>query len=92
MPELKDRKRPTKRGYKREYVLTKSEERFLRQVGARIMDIASKEGKSLEGLAFKTGLSRAAIYNLVNGRHNFKILTIVSIANELGVNYHDLLP
>jgi DNA-binding phage protein len=93
MPQLKDKKRPTKRAKSREIVFSKQEKRFLREVGKRILTKAHERNRSLESIAFKMGISRSGIYRIINGESDFKILTLVTIAKGLGFKeLNDLLP
>jgi predicted transcriptional regulator len=88
MPELKQKSRLNRRSKAREFVLTPAEGKFLKKVGLLVQNELHKAGITLELFAEQVGISRSALQEIVAGRSNLRILTLTSIAAELG--YRDL--
>ena len=66
---------------------TKEEKQFLKKLGLKISeDLANKfdEARPIEGLSWETGIARSALREIMAGRSNPKILTLVSISEAFG--------
>jgi hypothetical protein len=72
--------------------ISRSNQLRLRRVGLHIHRKLFLTQKPVEWLAFKSGVARSSIREIIAGRSNFRILTLDSIARSLGYrNAEDLL-
>ena len=88
MPELKSKTSKNKRSKAREFVYTGSERHLLKKIGLQIQHELHKQDKSREWLAFKIGLSRSALQEIMAGRSNPRLLTLTAIV--MGLGFKDL--
>jgi transcriptional regulator with XRE-family HTH domain len=64
--------------------LTAGDARFLKKLGLRINADLYKEGRPVEWLAFRVGIARSSIREIIAGRSNPRLLTLQAIAEGLG--------
>lgn len=67
-------------------------EELYEQVGARVEAVRKRRALSQQGLASKTGLSRASIGNIERGRQHPPLHRLYLIAEALDVEVGELLP
>lgn len=58
----------------------------------KIEELRHKVGMTQEDLAIRTGISRASMVNMENGRQGISLRRLFDIAVELGIEAKDLLP
>ncbi len=61
-----------------------AEERFLKKIGLKIHKNLFDQDKPVEWLAFRAGVARSSIREIMAGRSNPRILTLSAIAEALG--------
>ncbi len=88
MPELvkkeQDPKSSKGKQTKRAFVFSTAEKKLLKRMGLLINKTLTDQDKSVEWLAFKVGLARSTIREILAGRSNPRVLTLNSIAKGLG--------
>ena len=88
MPQLRKatgrKGKRTRNRVQREFVFTASERQLLKKIGLRIHKDLFDQSKPTEWLAFKVGLARSTIHEIIAGRSNPRVLTLHSIAQGLG--------
>jgi hypothetical protein len=65
-------------------LITQPEQIQLKKIGLKIHRDLYDQGKTVEWLAFRVGLARSSIREIIAGRSNFRFLTLVSITQGLG--------
>lgn len=92
MPEIKRDAQPSKRRKsgkgKWEYVISDTEKKLLRKIGLKISKDLYNAGKSSEWLAFRVGIARSTVQEVIAGRSNVRILTLNQIVE--GLNYNGI--
>ena len=63
----------------------------LKSLGKRIQGVRKDRGLSQQSLAQASGLDRAYISALENGKQNVTLKAIMRLCNSLGVHFHELL-
>ena len=62
----------------------------LAELGRRIRLARLSEGIQVKVLATRSGISEQAIRNLERGRHDAYIMTVILIADQIGIDLGDL--
>lgn len=70
---------------------TKEESELLAKFGEILKNLAEKQGKSLEKIAYEAGVSKSYAYELVQGHRNPSLLIVARIAAVLEVPIWKLL-
>jgi DNA-binding XRE family transcriptional regulator len=77
--------------FKRTGIAFESPHDIQREVGNRIKAIRQAKGVTQDQLAELTGLNRAHLYRLENGKQSMTLRTLKIIADTLGVRVRDLV-
>jgi hypothetical protein len=64
--------------------IRKSEQLLLKQIGLQIHKSLFENDKPVEWLSFKSGIARSSIREIIAGRSNARILTLNTLAQNLG--------
>ncbi|MCP5464754.1 MAG: helix-turn-helix domain-containing protein [Deltaproteobacteria bacterium] len=71
---------------------SKSEEKFLKQLGQCIVKEANTKEISIERLAFEADISKSYLYDLVKGQANPSVVILLRVADCLGIKLSKILP
>ena len=72
-----------KKGYKRAYEYSNREKKFLKKVGLQVSyDLQNRfeEARPIEWLSWETSVSRSALREIIAGRSNPKVITLLAIS------------
>jgi hypothetical protein len=69
---------------KKSTAFQKSDAILLKQIGLLIHKTLFETGKPVEWLSFKSGVARSSIREIIAGRSNTRILTLNTLAKNLG--------
>ena len=67
------------------------EEKYFRKLGARIKDLREQKGFDQKSFAFFCEIGRTQLYMIENGKTNPRLLTLMKIAEGLGIEVGELL-
>lgn len=66
-------------------------DQFLKQLGSKIRSIRLAQKLSLQRLSRRCDMDYSALWKIERGRSNVRVLTIITIAEGLGVELKDLI-
>ncbi|OFZ00877.1 MAG: hypothetical protein A2070_07365 [Bdellovibrionales bacterium GWC1_52_8] len=64
--------------------LSRSNQIIVRRIGLKIHKYLFENDKPIEWLSFKAGVARSSIREIIAGRSNPRLLTLVAISKALG--------
>jgi len=67
------------------------EEKYFRRLGAKIKQLREEKGIDQKSFAFDCEIGRTQLYMIEKGRTNPRLLTLMKIADGLGISVSELL-
>jgi len=71
--------------------LSRSNQLMLKRIGLRIHKYLYENDKPIEWLSFKAGVARSSIREIIAGRTNPRLLTLMALAHAMGYKVSELL-
>ncbi len=72
-------------------IVNKKEEKYFQKLGARIKQLREERGLDQKAFAFDCEIGRTQLYMIENGKTNPRLLTLMKIAEGLGITIDDLV-
>lgn len=68
-----------------------TDEKYLKKLGEKIVELRKKQGISQKSLASKLDIDRTSLFRIEQGQVNSSITTLRTIAKELGISIGELV-